>query len=137
MTKIPSELHYTKDHEWTRSENGKVRVGITDYAQEELHEIVMVELPTVGTQIKATEKFGTVDSVKATSDLLSPVTGEVVEVNGGLEEAPELINNDPYGEGWAVIIQPTNLDADLKNLLHTTDQLTTWAKKERENLQNK
>lgn len=104
MTKIPPELHYTKEHEWARVEDGKVRVGITDYAQEELHEIVMVELPSVGTSITANDVFGTVDSVKATSDLFSPVSGEIIEVNEKLEEAPELLNNDPYGEGWMVVI---------------------------------
>lgn len=108
MTKIPSELHYTKEHEWVRREDGNIRVGITDYAQEELHEIVMVELPSAGTQVKTGEVFGTVDSVKATSDLFSPVSGEIVESNTQLEEAPELVNNDPYGEGWMVIIKPSD-----------------------------
>ena len=97
-------VYYTKEHEWTRVENGKIRVGITDYAQEELHEIVMVELPSVGSSVTANEVFGTVDSVKATSDLFAPVSGEVVEVNEKLEEAPELVNNDPYGEGWMIKI---------------------------------
>ncbi len=108
MTKIPAELKYTKEHEWARLENGKIRVGITDYAQEELHEIVMVELPSVGTAVKMGEVFGTVDSVKATSDLFSPIDGEVVAVNEKLEEAPELVNNDPYGEGWLLIIKPAD-----------------------------
>lgn len=108
MTKIPPELHYTKEHEWTRLEDGNIRVGITDYAQEELHEIVMVELPSVGSTVKPGEVFGTVDSVKATSDLFSPISGEVVETNDQLEEAPELVNNDPYGEGWMVVIKPSD-----------------------------
>jgi glycine cleavage system H protein len=105
MTKIPAELLFTKEHEWIRQEDGVVRIGITDYAQEELHEIVMVELPSVGTAVKAGEVFGTVDSVKATSEIFSPIAGEVTEINEKLEEAPELVNNDPYGEGWMVAIK--------------------------------
>ena len=113
MSKIPPELHYTKEHEWVRLENGNVRVGITDFAQEQLHEIVMVELPSVGTQLQTNEVFGTVDSVKATSELFSPIAGEVIEVNEQLEEAPELINNDPYGQGWMLVLKaadPKELD---------------------------
>ena len=108
MTKIPSDLRYTKDHEWSRLEDGNVRIGITDYAQEELHEVVIIELPSVGDQVKKNERFGTVDSVKATSDLIAPISGEVVAVNDALEEAPELVNNDPYGEGWMIIIKPAD-----------------------------
>jgi glycine cleavage system H protein len=116
MTKIPAELLYTKEHEWVRQEDGVVRIGITDYAQEELHEIVMVELPSVGTTVKAGEVFGTVDSVKATSELFSPISGEVTEVNEKLEEAPELVNNDPYGDGWMVAIKSSDPN-ELKSLL--------------------
>lgn len=119
MSKIVPELRYTKEHEWARLEAGKVRVGITDFAQKELHEIVMVELPAVGAKLKAAQKFGTVDSVKATSDIFAPVAGEVVEVNGKLEEAPELVNKDPYGQGWMVIIKPTNVK-ELDALLTAT-----------------
>ena len=117
MSKIPADLLYTKEHEWVRQENGVVRVGITDYAQEELHEIVMVELPSVGTAVKANEVFGTVDSVKATSELFSPVSGEVVEMNEKLEEAPELVNNDPYGDGWMVTIKLADPN-EVKNLMN-------------------
>ena len=109
MSKILPELRYTKEHEWARLDAGKVRVGITDFAQKELHEIVMVELPAVGAKVKAAQKFGTVDSVKATSDIFAPVAGEVVEVNGKLEEAPELVNKDPYGQGWMIVIKPANV----------------------------
>ena len=116
MTKIPPDLRYTKDHEWSRLENGNVRIGITDYAQEELHEVVMVELPSVGDQVKANERFGTVDSVKATSDLIAPFSGEIVEVNKALEEAPELVNNDPYGEGWMIVVKPAD-PKDIDGLL--------------------
>ncbi len=117
MSKIPADLLYTKEHEWVRQEDGVVRVGITDYAQEELHEIVMVELPSVGTAVKANEVFGTVDSVKATSELFSPVSGEVVEMNEKLEEAPELVNNDPYGDGWMVTIKLAD-PHEVKNLMN-------------------
>ncbi|MFW9830695.1 MAG: glycine cleavage system protein GcvH [Candidatus Thorarchaeota archaeon] len=117
MSKVPDELLYTKEHEWIRKENGLVRVGITDYAQEELHEIVMVELPSPGTTVKAGEVFGTVDSVKATSELFAPISGEVVETNERLEEAPELVNNDPYGEGWMIAVQASNAD-EIKALLN-------------------
>jgi glycine cleavage system H protein len=119
MSKIPPELRYTKEHEWARLDAGKVRVGITDFAQKELHEIVMVELPSVGAKVKAAQKFGTVDSVKATSDIFAPVAGEVVEVNGKLEEAPELVNKDPYGQGWMIVIKPANVK-DLDALLTAT-----------------
>jgi len=119
MSKILPELRYTKEHEWARLEAGKVRVGITDFAQKELHEIVMVELSAVGAKVKAAQKFGTVDSVKATSDIFAPVAGEVVEINGKLEEAPELVNKDPYGQGWMVIIKPANVK-DLDALLTAT-----------------
>lgn len=119
MSKILPELRYTKEHEWARLEAGKVRVGITDFAQKELHEIVMVELPAVGAKVKAAQKFGTVDSVKATSDIFAPVAGEVVEVNGKLEEAPELVNKDPYGQGWMIIIKPANVK-ELDALLTAT-----------------
>ncbi|MFX0170069.1 MAG: glycine cleavage system protein GcvH [Candidatus Hodarchaeota archaeon] len=120
MSKIPSDLFYTKEHEWVRQEKDAIRVGITDYAQEELHEIVMVELPSVGTEVKVGSIFGTVDSVKATSELFSPISGKVVEVNDKLEEAPELVNNDPYGDGWMIVIQPTNPD-EVKALMNPDD----------------
>ncbi|MHA2427500.1 MAG: glycine cleavage system protein GcvH [Candidatus Hermodarchaeia archaeon] len=116
MSKIPADLFYTKEHEWIRQEDGVVRVGITDYAQEELHEIVMVELPAAGSAVKTNEVFGTVDSVKATSELFSPVSGEVVEMNGKLEEAPELVNNDPYGDGWMITIKLADPD-EVKGLM--------------------
>jgi glycine cleavage system H protein len=116
MSKIPTDLLYTKEHEWIRQEGDVMRVGITDYAQEELHEIVMVELPSTGTKVKANEVFGTVDSVKATSELFSPVSGEVVEMNEKLEEAPELVNNDPYGEGWMIVIKPAD-STEIKALM--------------------
>lgn len=117
MSKIPPDLLYTKEHEWVRQEGDIVRVGITDYAQDELHEIVMVELPSAGTTIKANEVFGTVDSVKATSELFSPISGEIGEINEKLEEAPELVNNDPYGDGWMITLKPADSN-EMKALLN-------------------
>ena len=109
---IPEDLQYTKSHEWVRAEDGTVTIGITDHAQEELGDVVFVELPDVGDTIGAGDSFGTVESVKAVSDLYTPVGGEVVEVNSSLEDVPEKINDDPYGEGWIVKLS-TSEEADL------------------------
>jgi glycine cleavage system H protein len=109
---IPDDLQYTRSHEWVRAEDGTVTIGITDHAQEELGDVVFVELPDVGDTIGAGDSFGTVESVKAVSDLYTPVGGEVVEVNSSLEDAPEKINDDPYGEGWIVKLS-TFEEADL------------------------
>ena len=109
---VPEDLQYTKSHEWVRFEDGAVTIGITDHAQEELGDVVFVELPDVGDTIEAGDSFGTVESVKAVSDLYTPVGGEVVEVNSSLEDAPEKINDDPYGEGWIVKLS-TSEEADL------------------------
>ena len=97
---VPDELQYTRSHEWVRREGETATVGITDHAQDELGDVVFVELPEVGATFDAGEAFGAVESVKAVSDLCAPVGGEVVEVNGALEDAPEKINEDPYGDGW-------------------------------------
>ncbi len=103
---IPKDLKYTKDHEWAKLDGDVVTVGITDYAQGELGDVVFVELPEVGTEIDVDESFGTIEAVKAVADLFSPVTGEVVETNSDiLEDAPETINSDPYGDGWMVKIK--------------------------------
>ena len=99
---IPEDLLYTKSHEWVRIEGDTTTIGITDHAQDELGDVVFVELPDEGATFDAGESFGTVESVKAVSDLYAPVGGEVVEVNSTLEVAPENINEDPYGEGWIV-----------------------------------
>jgi glycine cleavage system H protein len=109
---IPEDLQYTKSHEWVRIEGDTVTIGITDHAQDELGDVVFVELPDEGDTFDAGESFGTVESVKAVSDLYTPVGGEVVEVNSALEDAPENINEDPYGEGWIVKLRTTD-DADL------------------------
>ena len=99
---VPEELQYTKSHEWVRTEGDNATIGITDHAQDELGDVVFVELPEVGTTFDAGDSFGTVESVKAVSDLYTPVGGEVVEVNETLNDQPEKINEDPYGEGWIV-----------------------------------
>ena len=99
---VPANLKYTKDHEWVRMEGNFAYVGITDYAQSELGEIVFIEIETVGETLEAGEIFGSVEAVKTVSDLLLPVSGEIVEFNEKLEDAPELVNDDPYGEGWMI-----------------------------------
>ena len=109
---VPQELQYTKSHEWVRAEDGVVTVGITDHAQEELGDVVFVELPEEGDSLEAGDTFGTIESVKAVSDLYAPVGGEVVEVNGALNDSPEQVNEDPYGEGWILKIR-TSEQSDL------------------------
>lgn len=102
---IPEELKYTKDHEWARIDGEIATVGITDYAQSELGDIVYVDLPEVGVQVKQGESFGTIEAVKAVSDLYAPLSGEVVEVNSSLDQTPEVINEDPYGKGWMIKVK--------------------------------
>ena len=109
---VPGDLQYTKSHEWVRTEGDTATIGITDHAQDELGDVVFVELPDEGATFDAGESFGTVESVKAVSDVYAPVGGEVVEVNSSLEDAPEKINDDPYGEGWIVKVR-TSEEADL------------------------
>ena len=109
---IPAELHYTREDEWCRVEGNRVVVGVTDYAQQQLGDIVFVELPAVGTTIERGEPFGVIESVKAVSDLYAPVTGEVVEVNADLGDRPEQVNEDCYGDGWLIIVAISD-DADL------------------------
>jgi len=109
---IPAELHYTREDEWCRVEGNRVVIGVTDYAQQQLGDIVFVELPAVGTAIERGEPFGVIESVKAVSDLYAPVTGEVVEVNADLGDRPEQVNEDCYGDGWLIIVAISD-DADL------------------------
>ncbi len=104
----PEGLKYTREHEWIKVEGEKGRVGITHYAQDQLGDIVFVELPKKGRQLRQMEAFGVVESVKAVSDLYCPVTGEVVEVNSALEQKPELVNQDPYGQGWMIVVKVRN-----------------------------
>jgi glycine cleavage system H protein len=114
---VPEGLYYHKEYLWARVEKGKARVGVTDYAQKQLREIVYVELPSVGDSITQSEPFGTVESVKAVSDLIAPISGKIEEVNEELESKPELLNEDPYGKGWLLVITPKNLDAELKKIM--------------------
>jgi glycine cleavage system H protein len=117
---FPANLRYTKEHEWARQEGNRVVVGITDYAQKELGDVVFVELPEVGTTIAAMDTFGVVESVKAVSDLYAPVSGIVVEANTVLEDQPELVNASPYGQGWMVVLEVTHLE-ELQQLLTSTE----------------
>lgn len=105
---IPEDCRYTKDHEWARLQGGKVRVGITDFAQQQLGDVVYIELPSKGDRVEGGKPFGVIESVKAVSDLISPVTGVVDEVNTDLLQHPEWVNQDPYGKGWMILILPDN-----------------------------
>ena len=113
---FPNDVKYTKEHEWIRLEGNVAYVGITDYAQEQLGDIVFVDIQTLGETLAADEVFGTIEVVKTISDLFLPVAGEVLEQNETLEEQPELVNKDPYGEGWLIKINPA-ADADFDSLL--------------------
>ena len=113
---FPNDVKYTKEHEWIRQEGDVAYVGITDYAQEQLGDIVFVDIQTVGETLAADEVFGTIEVVKTISDLFLPVAGEVLEQNEALEEQPELVNKDPYGEGWLIKIKPA-AHADFDSLL--------------------
>lgn len=113
---VPQELKYTKDHEWIKVEGDTVTVGITDFAQGELGDIVYVEVDTLDETLEKEEVFGTVEAVKTVSDLFLPVSGEIIEFNESLEDEPEKVNNDPYGEGWMVKIKLTNTE-ELDDLL--------------------
>ncbi len=117
---IKDELRYTKEHEWVKLENGVATMGITDYAQGELGDIVFVELPKAGTKVEMMKPFGVIEAVKAVSDLFSPVTGEVVEVNTKLESEAGLINKDPYGEGWIIKVKVKD-QSEIGKLLAATD----------------
>ena len=120
----PDELRYNKEHTWLRLEDDaskKGRVGITYYAQDQLKEVVFIELPEVGDSVVYMESFGIIESAKATNDLYSPVSGLVVEVNKELEREPGLVNQDPYGNGWLYMIEPSNLRKNLKDLLYGED----------------
>jgi glycine cleavage system H protein len=105
---IPSDLRYSTDHEWARVEEGRVRVGITDYAQDALGDVVFVELPEAGTKVDRGASFSEVESTKSVSEIYAPVSGTVAEVNAELADSPERLNDDPYGEGWICIIEPTD-----------------------------
>ncbi|AEV20665.1 glycine cleavage system protein GcvH [Geobacillus sp. G4] len=112
----PKELRYTKEHEWVRVEGENVRIGITDYAQSELGDIVFVELPEVGAEVTANEPFGSVESVKTVSELYAPISGTVVEVNEALNDHPEYVNESPYDKAWMIVVKPNDL-SEIDNLL--------------------
>ena len=119
MSDIPSDLHYTAEHEWVRrSGDDTVRVGITDFAQSALGDVVFVQLPEVGSQVTAGESFGEVESTKSVSDLFAPVSGTVLAVNGDLDASPQLVNSDPYGSGWLVDVQGSDV-AGLESAIST------------------
>ncbi|MEA3470487.1 MAG: glycine cleavage system protein GcvH [Thermodesulfobacteriota bacterium] len=107
---IPGDTRYAEDHEWARLEGDEVRIGINDYAQDQLGDIVFVELPQIGDTFEKGEEFGTVESVKAVSELYMPLSGEIVAVNEDLEESPELVNQEPYEGGWMILIKPGSKD---------------------------
>ncbi len=108
MAQIPEDLHYSKDHEWVRVEGKIAVVGITDYAQDSLGDVVYVEVPKVGDEFAANESFGSVESVKAVSEVFSPLSGEIVGVNEALADEPEKVNHDPYGAGWMIRVEMSN-----------------------------
>jgi glycine cleavage system H protein len=110
MANVPADLRYTKDHEWAKADGKRYRVGITAFAQEQLGDVVFVELPKVGTKVTAKQSFGVVESVKAVSDLFAPLSGEIVEINTELPNAPQTVNQDPYGKGWMIVIAPSKAD---------------------------
>ena len=114
---IPGDLKYTKEHEWVRVEGDRCRIGITDYAQNSLHEVVYADLPKVGRTLGKDESFGTVESVKAVSEVYSPISGEVLEANQKLADAPELVNQQPYEEGWLVLMKPSKPGEELSSLM--------------------
>ena len=124
---VPEGLYYSNDFGWVKVEGDKVRMGITDYAQKQLREIVYAELPEAGTEVKQNEPYGTLESVKAVSDLVAAVSGTVEEVNSEVQSQPELLNEDPYLKGWLVIVKPANLQAELANLMDF-DKAVEWHK---------
>ncbi len=114
---VPEGLYYSKDFEWIKIEGDKVRMGVTDYAQKSLREIVYAELPSAGGEVKQGEPYGTVESVKAVSDLVAAVSGTIEEVNDEVQSKPELLNEDPYQKGWLIVVKPVNLQEELANLM--------------------
>ncbi|HLR65486.1 MAG TPA: glycine cleavage system protein GcvH [Pseudogracilibacillus sp.] len=117
---LPKDLLYSEEHEWVRREGSDLRIGITDFAQSELGDIVFVELPEVGDTIELDEPFGSVESVKTVSELYAPVSGTVVEVNEELEDSPEYVNESPYDQAWMIVVEPSD-DSELDDLLSAED----------------
>ncbi|MBW3601159.1 MAG: glycine cleavage system protein GcvH [Actinobacteria bacterium] len=127
----PQDLRYTEEHEWARSDQGRVTVGITSYAQDALGDVVYVDLPATGTRVEQGQPFGEVESTKSVSDLYAPVTGTIVERNESLESSPELVNSDPYGDGWMVVIEPDAL-GDVDSLLSAEEYARLTEEEEQE-----
>ena len=121
---FPDDLRYTREHEWVRVEGERLRVGITDFAQDALGDVVYVDIPEIGTEIRSGEPFGEVESTKSVSDVYAPITGTVIERNEGLGDSPELVNEDPYGNGWMIVIRAT--DPDEVNGLLAADTYRTF-----------
>jgi glycine cleavage system H protein len=113
---FPDNIRYTSDHEWIRADGKFVLIGITDYAQSELGDIVFVEVPAIGTKIEKGKSFGTIEAVKAVSDLFAPISGEIVESNSEVKDHPEIVNKDPYGKGWIIKIVPSDI-SEIQSLL--------------------
>jgi len=124
---VPEGLYYSNDFAWIKIEDGKVRMGITDYAQKQLREIVYAELPDTGAEVRQNEPYGTLESVKAVSDLVAAVSGTVEEVNAEVRSQPEILNEDPYVKGWLLVVKPANLQAELANLMDF-DKAVEWHK---------
>jgi len=124
---VSEGLYYSKEFAWIKIEGDKVRMGITDYAQKQLREIVYAELPSAGTEVKQNEPYGTLESVKAVSDLVAAVSGTVEEVNAEAQSKPELLNEDPFSRGWLVVVKPANLQAELPSLMDF-NQAVEWHK---------
>ena len=125
---VPEGLYYHKEFGWAHIEDGKARLGITDYAQKQLREIVFVELPSTGDTVTQNEPFGTVESVKAVSDLVAPISGTIEKVNEAVQNKPETLNEDPYEKGWLIVISPSNPDEELKAIMNF-DKAVEWHKK--------
>ena len=113
---VPEGIYYSKEYEWAKVEGDKIRIGITDYAQKQLREIVYVEIPSVDSALKQNEPYGTVESVKSVVDLVAPISGTVEQVNMDVQGKPELLNEDPYNKGWLLVVKPSSTD-ELKNLM--------------------
>ena len=129
---VAEGLYYSKDHVWLKIEDGKCRVGIADHAQKQLKEIVVVDLLDEGDEVSQGDSFGEVESVKTVSDLISPISGTITEVNGELEDSPELVNESPYDEGWMIVVEPSDLDAELENLMNFDDAVEFYEEIEKE-----
>jgi glycine cleavage system H protein len=126
----PDDLKYTKEHEWARLSDGRITVGITDYAQDALGEVVFLELPEVDADVSKEDAFGVIESVKAANDLFAPVSGRVAEVNVTLVDSPEMVNSDPYGEGWLIVVEPSDL-AELDELM-TSKEYAEYVRSQKE-----